>query len=236
MNHLTSTIIVVALVFASGCTDKVMDNAAPDNLPEFDSDGIFIRVKNDNSFSLQNLTIGNLEYGTVSAGDISKFNDFQGLESETLRVAFDENAMARRLNVRPDSALKPGFFDLRLYKIHTGEFKNALRFAFGFPDSAHTYDREKANVRVLNESGTILRNVVISGVNYGTLDPDEVSSYKSFDAIFRNAYIELYIGDTFFSAQPVDHVGETPLGSGFYTFKLRVNEAARFVISEVLVE
>lgn len=235
MNRTFLSTMAIMLVFLSACDNIVSNNTPNEKHPYDEQNMILIRVENDNEFGLANVTINNQPYGNLSLGQISRFIAFEEIQNNELTIEFIDNGQKINITSALDSTLVSGFYTLRIDKIHTGEFKNELRFSYGFKDPNHKDDPQKANVRILNDSNFSLENVVVEGVNYGTLEKGDITSSKFFDLIYRNAYIELYIDDDFFSAQPVDHVGQAPLDRGFYTFKLNVNVEAKFVIVEVIV-
>ena len=59
-------------------------------------------------------------------------------------------------------------------------------------------------------------------INYGTIKSDEKSRYKTFEVAYRYAYVRLFVDENEFIIQPIDFVGETPLGSGKFTYVLEV--------------
>ncbi len=59
-------------------------------------------------------------------------------------------------------------------------------------------------------------------INYGTIKSDEKSRYKTFKVAYRYAYVRLFVDVNEFIIQPIDFVGETPLGSGKFTYVLEV--------------
>ncbi len=58
--------------------------------------------------------------------------------------------------------------------------------------------------------------------NYGTIKSDRKSRYKTFEVAYRYAYVRLFVDENEFIIQPIDFVGETPLGSGKFTYVLEV--------------
>ena len=58
--------------------------------------------------------------------------------------------------------------------------------------------------------------------NYGPIKSDEKSRYKTFEVAYRYAYVRLFVDENEFIIQPIDFVGETPLGSGKFTYVLEV--------------
>ncbi len=58
--------------------------------------------------------------------------------------------------------------------------------------------------------------------NYGPIKSDEKSRYKTFEVAYRYAYVRLFVDENEFIIQPIDFVGETPLGSGKFTYVLEI--------------
>lgn len=59
---------------------------------------------------------------------------------------------------------------------------------------------------------------------YGMLDAKETSSYKSFDYIYRYAYVSFKVGGDKFVFQPIDYVGETRYDKGKYTYNISITD------------
>ena len=81
-------------------------------------------------------------------------------------------------------------------------------------------------VRVANNSALPFDRVEVvfpeNDVDYGSLSAHGVSRYAPVETAYRYAYIEVQIGSEVLKIQPIDYVGEEPLGSGFYTYHLNV--------------
>ena len=84
----------------------------------------------------------------------------------------------------------------------------------------------EVNVRVANNSSFAFQRVEIvfpeDQVDYGTVEAHGISEYAPVKTAYRYAYIEVQIGGEVLRIQPIDYVGETPLGPGFYTYQLNV--------------
>ena len=82
------------------------------------------------------------------------------------------------------------------------------------------------NVRVANNSSFAFARVKAvfpeNEVEYGNVRAHGVSEYAPVETAYRYAYIEVEVGGEVLKIQPIDYVGETPLGSGFYTYQLNV--------------
>ena len=88
-------------------------------------------------------------------------------------------------------------------------------------------DDNKTNIRVFNNSEYDLCNVVISideSRNHGEIKSGENTCYRGYDKAYRYAYVSLMIDGEDLVIQPIDYVGETPLGIGYFTYYLDVEE------------
>jgi hypothetical protein len=85
-------------------------------------------------------------------------------------------------------------------------------------------DDKKTNIRVLNSSEYDLCNVVIESRNHGEINSGENTCYRGYDKAYRYAYVSLTIDGEDLVIQPIDYVGETPLGIGYFTYHLDVEE------------
>ncbi len=79
-------------------------------------------------------------------------------------------------------------------------------------------------IRVKNVSQFEFNNVLVntSGTeqNFGNININQGSDYKSFDFAYRYAFIELKIDGNTYTLQPIDYVGETKLDNGKYTYEV----------------
>ena len=61
--------------------------------------------------------------------------------------------------------------------------------------------------------------------NYGNLNPMTVSEYKNFDFAYPYAAVQITIENKIYTLMPIDFVGEKPLKSGQYTYKITANSS-----------
>ena len=88
-------------------------------------------------------------------------------------------------------------------------------------------DDKKTNIRVFNSSDYDFCNVVISigeGRKHGEIKSGENTCYREYDKAYRYAYVSLMIDGEDLVIQPTDYVGETPLGIGYFTYHLDLEE------------
>ena len=101
-------------------------------------------------------------------------------------------------------------------------------------------ETEKSNdlqIRISNVSEFNYDNIKVSTtgemVDFGNLDSNSKSDYKTFDKAYRYAYVEFQINGKTFILQPIDYFGETLLENGKYAYELNVNIDAQRVLLEL---
>lgn len=81
-------------------------------------------------------------------------------------------------------------------------------------------------VRVANNSSFAFERVEVvfpeNEVDYGSVSAHGVSEYVPVETAYRYAYIEVEVGGEVLTIQPIDYVGEKPIGPGRYTYLLNV--------------
>lgn len=80
---------------------------------------------------------------------------------------------------------------------------------------------EASMVRVANGTGLPLHNVRINDIFFGDLPVDGVSHYQALAPAYRYAALRLDAAGKKFEILPEDYFGETPLGRGFFTYRIR---------------
>ena len=89
-------------------------------------------------------------------------------------------------------------------------------------------DTTQSNIRIKNISGYDFCNVEIDpsggAKNYGIINEGEATCYKPFETAYRYAYVKLFIEEKEFIIQPIDFVGEQPLGMGNFTYSINVTD------------
>jgi len=82
-------------------------------------------------------------------------------------------------------------------------------------------------IRISNVSEFNYENINVNAsgemVEFGNLNSNSNSEYKTFDLAYRYAFVEFEIDGETFTLQPIDYVGETPLENGKYSYKINVN-------------
>ena len=82
------------------------------------------------------------------------------------------------------------------------------------------------NIRVKNASSISFDKIQVGGDEFVHTDisSGSFSDYLEYETAYRYAYIAIHSGTESYVLQPIDFVGETPLGIGFYTYVLDVSE------------
>ena len=85
---------------------------------------------------------------------------------------------------------------------------------------------DSTNIRIHNASEYDFQRVEVNTYDepkgYGTIKSGEKSRYKTFEIAYRYTYVRLFVDENEFILQPIDFVGETPLGFGKFTYVLEV--------------
>jgi len=104
--------------------------------------------------------------------------------------------------------------------------KNSLRNCDEHSVSSCSEDPSKTTIRIKNNSKYNFCNLVVDpysgSINCGILKKGEMTCYRSVDIAYNYAYVQLFIGDKEFKLQPIDYVGEQPLGIGKFTYLIDV--------------
>jgi hypothetical protein len=101
-----------------------------------------------------------------------------------------------------------------------------------FPSSQLIENASTANVRIKNETGTDLCQVIVdplgtlsdfpksSAKYYGSITNNSYSNYTSYNTIYRYSWINAFSVSENYYAKFIDYTGEVPLDSGKYTYIL----------------
>ena len=103
--------------------------------------------------------------------------------------------------------------------------------------SSETKKSNDLQIRISNVSEFNYDNIKVSTtgemVNFGNLNSNSKSDYKTFDKAYKYAYVEFQINGKTFILQPIDYFGETLLENGKYAYELNVNIDAQRVLLEL---
>jgi hypothetical protein len=72
----------------------------------------------------------------------------------------------------------------------------------------------------VDPSGTLSDNPGPNAFNYGKVEINAKTDYKSYSKVFRYSWVKLTMNNKTYYLKPYDYTGETPLESGHYTYKL----------------
>ncbi|QMU66505.1 MAG: hypothetical protein GKR88_20920 [Flavobacteriaceae bacterium] len=95
-------------------------------------------------------------------------------------------------------------------------------------------NNEVANleIRISNISRFNYENIKVNAsgetVYFGNLNSNSKSEYKTFDVAYRYVFVEFQIDGETFTLQPIDYVGETPLGNGKYSYEIDIDPNSQF--------
>ncbi|MBK8390286.1 MAG: hypothetical protein IPL23_13835 [Saprospiraceae bacterium] len=82
----------------------------------------------------------------------------------------------------------------------------------------------KVNIRMKNVSEYRFDSTSYNGVEFGTINPDEVTAYQSFESSYPYGTFCLIIDGQIIKRMPIDFVGEQLLECGDYTFRLNYEQ------------
>lgn len=101
-------------------------------------------------------------------------------------------------------------------------------------------DPNATNIRLHNASEFDFKNVEVNTsvntVMFGDIKNGAKTDYQQFEIAYRYAFIRLFIDGAEFIIQPVDYVGETPLGPGVFTYVLDVVDFKNRALNITAVE
>ena len=81
-----------------------------------------------------------------------------------------------------------------------------------------------SDIRIRNATNRNLQGVVVGRSHYGSIQRGESSGYQSWGPAYRYASVSLLADGKPVRLQPIDYVGETPLGPGRFTYILRLHQ------------
>ena len=97
-----------------------------------------------------------------------------------------------------------------------------------FYNCSSTEESTDLQIRISNVSEFNFENIIVNAsgekVNFGNLNSNSKSEFKTFDLAYRYAFMEFEINGKTFTLQPTDYVGETPLENGKYSYEVNINQ------------
>ena len=91
-------------------------------------------------------------------------------------------------------------------------------------------------VRIHNISTHDYQELEVGLESYGTLGAGQTTEYRDFGTAYRYNYVRLLIDAQEYIIQPIDYVGEVPLGEGDFTYEVDVLDLATGSLSIEAVE
>ncbi|WP_143167381.1 hypothetical protein [Massilia sp. CF038] len=85
-------------------------------------------------------------------------------------------------------------------------------------------DPETSMVRVSNDTGVPVNNIILNNVPFGHLSDKQVSKYQPVTNAYPYAPLRLDVANKTFEWMPDDYYGEKPLGNGNFTYSIRRRE------------
>ena len=79
-------------------------------------------------------------------------------------------------------------------------------------------------VRIQNVSTSDFENIIVGEHDYGALSAGAFSEYADLGVAYTYNYVELTADGAEFVIQPIDYVGETPLGVGYFTYQVDITD------------
>jgi hypothetical protein len=95
---------------------------------------------------------------------------------------------------------------------------------------------ETSMIRVANDTGVALQKVRVNGVLFGDVSASGLSQYQALTPAYRYASLRLEVAGQKFESIPDDYVGETPLGKGNFTYRIRRSDAGGVPYFDIAVQ
>lgn len=93
-------------------------------------------------------------------------------------------------------------------------------------------DLSGVNIRIKNKSSLDFDAVQVGAADmvHSNIAAGSFSDYLEYETAYSYAYIQIAVDDQIYILQPIDYVGETPLGNGFYTYVLNISEDGSVIL------
>jgi hypothetical protein len=91
-------------------------------------------------------------------------------------------------------------------------------------------------IRIHNVSAHDFENIIAGDHFYGAVDSGAFSEYADLGVAYHYNYVELTADGADFVLQPIDFVGETPLGSGHFTYEIDITDLDALLLNMSTVE
>jgi hypothetical protein len=84
-----------------------------------------------------------------------------------------------------------------------------------------------SEVRVRNETGADINNIVVGDKKYGDLRLNDSTKYQHWEVAYEYAFVSLTADSKTLEIRPIDFFGERPLGEGKFTYVLTISRDGR---------
>ena len=119
--------------------------------------------------------------------------------------------------------------------MRAASFLNGLTFVFAVATAAcnnpFSSDDDATRIRLRNASTFELTAVTFapgtSRVEFARIGPAEVTPYSDVASAYSYGYLDVRVNGERRQLQPIDYVGESPIGSGRFTYVITVDAATR---------
>ena len=91
-------------------------------------------------------------------------------------------------------------------------------FSCSSDDDSNTNETTEVNIRLSNTSDFKFENATYNNVNFGDIEPGEITEYKTFESSYSYGRVIITIEGQEYAKTPIDFVGESLLEAGNYTF------------------
>ena len=91
-------------------------------------------------------------------------------------------------------------------------------------------------IRIRNVSPYDYELLLVGKIFFDRLKSSEVTEYKIFERAYRYNYVRLLINDQVLKLTPQDYVGETPLGYGYFTYDIGIEDIEKKILSIKTIE
>lgn len=90
---------------------------------------------------------------------------------------------------------------------------------------------ERTRIRIKNTSSFDYELLLVGKEFFGKLKSGTVTEYRIFESAYKYNYVRLAINDEVYKLTPIDYVGETPLGNGYFTYLIKVQDLTQNTLS-----
>src|SRR5688572_9991777 len=88
----------------------------------------------------------------------------------------------------------------------------------------------ETEIRVRNGSEVDFTRVIVGNHDYGDISSGAATAYQSWGRAYSYNFVSLVAGEDTLRIQPIDYVGENPLGDGKFTYVLTIVDGPRLNI------